>query len=644
MVYCQHKNDRGEMMSLAILKDVSKSFGDRVLFENVTLKIEDNTRMGFIGENGAGKSTFFKLLTGKESFNGDIYKSSDLKIGIMEQSMPDQTDISSYEYTLNIFDKLLNMEKELEKIRVALENGESETKKLIERQDFLNNEYIREGGMTFRSRTRSMLMGLGISHEEMNLPPALLSGGQRTRVALSRLLLSDANLLLLDEPTNHLDINAVSYLEDFLKNCGKAFVVISHDRYFLDKVTNSTIELFGRNITYYVGSYSVFMEKRKQAHEAIEKKYENTMKEINRLEAMIELQHRWNRERNIRTAENKQKSIDRLEKTLVKPENKTDTIKFRFSEAERSGDEVLKVNEVGKSFDGKKLFEDVSFKVMRGERVFVIGDNGCGKSTLYRIIKGEIKEHEGKVIFGANVKSAYYDQERSDINSQKSVEDELWDMYPKMDRTEIRNALAAFLFRGDDVCKKVSELSGGEKARLAILEVMLTDANFLILDEPTNHLDINSKEALENALLDFSGTVLIISHDRYLINKMADKIIAFSNGEVKCFNMNYDRYLEYIKANISQEKKTDIEKNDNDYKKQKELRGIKNRLAGKIKRIESEISEKEDEISSIQKDLNAAGSDFEKITSLSEKLESLENEIAGLMETWENLNTELENI
>ena len=632
-------------MSLLALQNVSKSFGERVLFEDVSFNIENNTKMGFIGANGVGKTTLFRTITGEEDFDGTIVKSADLKIGVMEQTPPSSESMTAYDYTIEVFNRFFEIEKEMEVIRLALEKGEGDTNRLINRQEALNTEYIRNDGLTFRSRTRSMLLGLGFLESEINLPMNSLSGGQKTRLSLARTLLSEANFLLLDEPTNHLDIDSVRFLEDFLKNSNKAFIVISHDRYFLDKVTNTTIELEMRKISLYTGSYSTFIEKKEQVRLAAERKYENTMAEIKRIEGIIEQQKRWNRERNIKTAEHKQKSIDRLEETLEKPEEDTSKIRFRFTAERKSGNDVLFVRNLGMRYGEKALFENVNFEVKRGERVFLLGPNGCGKSTLYKMIKGTVPSPEDSVVFGTNVDCAYYDQDRSDISGGKDVESELWDVYPRMDRTEVRSALAAFLFKGDDVFKSTDTLSGGEKARLSLLEIMLTGANFLLLDEPTNHLDIRSKEALETAIENFEGTVFIISHDRYLINKMADKILAFENGTVNCYNMNYDDYVSKIASNI-QAVQSEIKqkKEPNDYQKQKQLQSEKRKLEGKIKRLEDAISACEEEIEKLHDEINNAGSDFEKITELSKTLEEKESSQEDMMTQWEELNTELESL
>ncbi len=633
-------------MSLLTLNNVSKSFGERVLFENVSFNIENNTKMGFIGTNGVGKTTLFRTILGEEDYTGEIVKSSELKIGVMEQTPPSSESLTAYDYALEVFLRFFEIEKEMEVIRLSLEKGEGDTTRLINRQEALNTEYIRNDGLTFRSRTRSMLLGLGFLESELYLPMNALSGGQKTRLSLARTLLSEANFLLLDEPTNHLDIESVRFLEDFLRNCNKAFIVISHDRYFLDKVTNTTIELESRKVTCFTGAYSTYLEKKEQVRKAAERKYENTMAEIKRIEGIIEQQKRWNRERNIRTAEHKQKSIDRLEETLEKPEEDTSKIKFRFVPERKSGNDVLKVTGLSKSYGEKHLFRDVNFEIKRGERVFLLGPNGCGKSTLYKMIKGTVEVPQDSVIFGTNVDCAYYDQDRSDIQNGKDVESELWDAYPKMDRTQIRSALAAFLFRGEDVFKMTDTLSGGEKARISLLEIMLTGANFLLLDEPTNHLDIRSKEALEEAISNFEGTVFIISHDRYLINKMADKILAFENGTVNSYNLNYDDYVSKVEANLVSDtpKEEKAKKELNDYQKQKQLQSNRRKLEGRIKRTEEAIELCESEIEKLNEEINSAGSDYEKITELSAFLSEKEAEQEKLMAEWEKLSMELEEL
>lgn len=624
------------------MHNVSKSFGERVLFENVNLNIEPNMKIGFIGENGVGKTTLFRVIQGIEDCGGNVVRSGSLSIGVMEQTQRESNIQTAYEYVCEVFSSLFKAEEVLEKIRRMLETGEGDTTANIKRQDELNERYISGGGLTFRARVRSMLIGLGFSESEINLPLNSLSGGQKTRLSLARTLLSQANLLLLDEPTNHLDIESVKFLEDFLRGCQKAFIVISHDRYFLDRTTNMTIELENSHITFYSGAYTEFQKKKKAEKEARRRKYENTMAEIKRIEGIIEQQRRWNRERNIKTAEHKQKSIDRLKETLEIPPEETDSIRFSFKAKRRSGNDVLTVNDLSKSYGEKTLFENVSFDVKRGERVFVLGANGCGKSTLYSMIK-EARGTNDKIRFGTNVDCAFFDQSRSDIQSGKTVEQQLWDVYPKMDRTEIRNALAAFLFRGDDVQKCTDDLSGGEKARLSLLEIMLTGANFLLLDEPTNHLDIRSKEMLEEALSDFDGTVFIISHDRYLINKMADKLLVFEGTSVSVYRMSYDDYTEKIAVNkVAPQKEKQEKKEKSGYLIQKQRQSELRKMQTAVKRAEESIAQCETEIEELQEKLNNSGSDFEEIARLSKLLEEKQQEEETLMKEWEEASLALE--
>ena len=633
------------MASLLMANGVSKSFGERVLFENLTFTVDENSKIGFIGANGAGKTTLLRMLMGQEDYEGSFVKNSLLKLGYMEQTASADENVTAYEYTLSVFSRLLDIESELAGIHRRIEEKRGDIDSLVKRQDALNGEYFRDGGMVFRAKTRSMLLGLGFREEELSHPLNQLSGGQRTRLGLARTLLSDANLLLLDEPTNHLDFEASAFLEDFLKNYNRAFIVISHDRYFLDKVTTSTLELENGHITGYTGSYSEYMKKKAEVREAARRKYDNTVAEIKRIEGMIEQQKRWNQERNYKIIANKQKSIDRLEETLEKPEETGAGLRFRFPPAQRSGGDVLFVEGLAKSYGDKKLFENASFEIKRGDRVFLLGPNGCGKSTLYGIIKGAVTPDRGSVRRGVKLKEAYYDQDRSDLSGTKTVMDELWDEYPKMVLSEVRGALAAFLFRDDDVLKTVDKLSGGEKARLALLTVMLKGANFLLLDEPTNHLDIPAREALEQAIEDFDGTVFIISHDRYFLDKLATKLLVFEDGTVRPYDFNYDEYMAYRAARQTDAQSpgvTAAKPPVNDYRRQKEQQGAIRRQEGKIRRLEEAVTAGEAEIDRLNGEINAAGSDFEKIIELSAALKSAEENLDSLMTQWEQATEELE--
>ena len=628
-------------MNLLTVNNLTKSFGERDLFKNITFNIDEKSKVGLIGANGVGKTTLFRVICEEESCQGTLNKNSLLKIGYMEQTPPEDNSTDAYSYVLEVFRSLMDAEEKLEEIRRKIEAGNSDDA-LINLQERLNTDYIDKGGLVYKSKCRSMLLGLGFSENELTNKLSELSGGQRTRLSLARVLLSDANLLLLDEPTNHLDIDAIVFLENFLKDYNKAFIVISHDRYFLDKVTNRTFELECERLTQYDGNYSVFAEKKKAAFDAAVKKYDNTMKEIHRIVGMIELQRRWNREKNIKTAESKQKVIDRLEKDLEKPKKNNDRVKFKFSTTLEGGNDVMMINNLKKSYGDKKLFEDVNLLLKKKECVFVLGPNGCGKSTFYKIIKGEEVPDMGSVKFGSNIERGYYDQTRADISGGKTIIDEVWDRYPKMTQTEVRNALAAFLFTGDDVFKETDMLSGGEKARIALLCLMLKGSNFILLDEPTNHLDLISREALEDAIEDFGGTVFIISHDRYLINKLADKLFVFENGTITEYNCSYDEYLERkdntekTAKEISQPKAERI----NDYKAQKELERNKRIRANRITKLEGLISETEETIAKLEEEINNCGSDYQKLIELNGKLDELNDTLLSYMEEWEQLSEE----
>ncbi len=624
-------------MSILTVSNLTKSFGERTLFKNISFRIDEGMKIGLIGANGVGKTTLFRILMGdEEKSGGEVYISKSQPLVCMEQTVT-REKITVYDYTLEAFKNLTETEEELREIATELENEYSET--LAQKYAEKNDIYIKSGGSTYRSIAKQTLIGLGFSEDELDKDMSVLSGGQVTRASLARILLSDSALMLLDEPTNHLDLKSLEFLENFLKNTKKAFVVISHDRYFLDSVTNVTMELENNCITEYKGSYSDFIKKKDAKFESDLKKYEQTKKEISRIEGIIDQQRSFGRERNFVTIQSKQKSIDRLKENLIKPEKNTSRIKFKFHLQKESGNDVLRIKNLKKSFGEKTLFQDFSFELHKRERVFVIGENGCGKSTLLKIIAKVINQDDGEILYGSKVEKAFYDQSQEDLIKNKTVISNIWDEYPKMTETEVRNALASFLIRGDDVYKEVSLISGGEKARVSLLKTMLKGANLLLLDEPTNHLDIYSKEALENALDDYDGTILAVSHDRYLINKFADVILAFEKNKIRVFRGNFDSYTEFIEKMQKDEVIKAPQKKVSDYEKQKELRRAKQKKDGAIKRTEEKIEKAEMIKQDLEKELETLTDDYQKIMEVTQKIEETENLIKEYMEEWENLFT-----
>ena len=624
-------------MNVLDVQNLTLSFGSDILFSNVSFDIKDREKVGFVGVNGAGKTSLFKIITGEYTADsGNCFISKNARLGYMQQhTCSDNKTI--YNELVSVFDDLIKTELELDEIAEQLKNNPSH--ELIQRQDYLTNEFNSNGGLTFRSMTRSALLGLGFSEEDFDKPTSKLSGGQKSKLILAKLLLSKADFLLLDEPTNHLDISAIRWLEDFLINFNGACLIISHDRYFLDRVTNKTIELENKRLRCYKGNYSDFLVKKQAEQKAIEEKYENDIKEIERLEGIIAQQRQWNREKNIKTAESKEKVVEKIKAQLVLPDKKVEKIRFDFTPKCVSGEDVLDVKELKKSFGGHTIFSNVSFDVKRGERVFLLGDNGCGKTTLLKILMGDLSRDDGSFSFGASLMTGYFDQVQAKLDLSKTVIEEVWSNFPFMTETKVRNALAAFLFKGDEVFRRLEVCSGGERARVALLKLMLGGYNFLLLDEPTNHLDAFSREELENTLLNYQGTMLIVSHDRYFINKLATRIVELTPQGCNNFAGNYDDYIQnkYV-AEISCEKKEKSKVND--YKLKKERQSNLRRLNTLLKRLEQEIEQAENEVSLIEEKLSCA--DYEELLTLTQELEKLTNKRDSLYEEWESTSAKLE--
>lgn len=631
-------------MAVLSVHNLEMSFSERVLFSRVSFDIEASDKVGFIGVNGVGKTTLFKILCGKmEQTGGDFFTSKNLKIGYMEQHACSNSENTVYNELLSVFPHLIKMEEEIERLNLDLEMGRSDEKTIM-RQSELMEKFTAMDGLVYKSRTASALTGLGFKQEDFSMPVKKLSGGQRSKLSLAKLLLSGSDIILLDEPTNHLDINSVGWLESFIREFKGAAIIISHDRYFLDTVTNKTMELEHEKLQMYKGNYTEFIRKKEEAKKAAENKYKKDMAEIKRIEGIIEQQKRWNREKNIKTAESKQKEIDRIKENLVVPDSELENIRFKFEPNTESGNDVLMCTGVAKSFGEKKIFENVDMHIRKGEKVFIVGSNGCGKTTLFRIIMGAVPADRGEIDFGAKVETEYFDQMQENLNMEKTAMDEIWDEYPKMTQTQVRTSLGAFLFKGDEVFKPINQMSGGERARVSLLKLMLGGGNFLLLDEPTNHLDTTSREALEDSLKSYLGTMLIISHDRYFINKLADRILELKPQGMTEYLGNYDYYME--KRNEAQESgdnATHAEPKKSagaiDYKLKKEMQAQERKRKSMLKKTEQEIEETELEMDNVNAQLSdpQVTSDYQKLIELSSKLEELKARQEQLYEQWAEL-------
>ena len=625
-------------MAVLDVQNLTLSFGADMLFKDVSFSIKDKEKVGLIGCNGAGKTSLFKLITGEYTADsGNCFVGKNVKLGYMQQHTCSENN-TVYNELVSVFSDLIDVEKQLDDVNKRLTDNVGSLDENIALQDRLNDYYTNNGGLTYKSLTRSALIGLGFTENDFDMPTSKLSGGQRSKLILAKLLLSKADFLLLDEPTNHLDINAVEWLEGFLKDFSGACLIISHDRYFLDKITTKTIEIENKKSRCYEGNYSAFLVKKEAEQKAVEEKYENDMKEIARLEGIIEQQRQWNREKNIKTAESKEKVIERIKAQLVIPDSRVAKIRFDFSPKCVSGEEVLNVENLSKSFGDKVIFSNASFDVRREEKVFLLGDNGCGKTTLLKILMKDYMPDSGRFKFGSMVQTGYFDQVQEKLDLNKTALDEVWSHFPAMTETAVRNALAAFLFKGDDVYKVLKDCSGGERARVALLKLMLGKFNFLLLDEPTNHLDAFSREELENTLLDYDGTLLIVSHDRYFINKIATRILELKKDGVDEYIGNYDEYIER-KAAIAKEQpveKTAAKpKKQNDYKLKKERQSQLRKAKTRLTKCEAEIEDAENEIEEINEKMTS--SDYEELMKLTDRLHTVTNLRDGLYDEWEKL-------
>lgn len=620
-------------------ENLSLSFGAETVLENVSFALNEGDKLGIIGVNGAGKSSLFAMITGKyQPTSGEIFISKGKTVGILEQNIEYDSSRTILDEAINTFSDLLETEKELENLRMISEQtgSEADAKRYADCQE----SFTSGGGYEFRGRCRGILKKLSLPEALWDKPVSSLSGGQKTRLSLACLLLRDPDIILLDEPTNHLDTDALFWLESYLKASRKTILVISHDRYFLDSVVNRILEIENKKSRIWNGNYTGYVNQKAIDREIQERHYVNQQREIKRIEAYIEQQRRWNRERNIIAAESRQKLLDKMER-VERPEALPDRIRMTFDSSGESGNDVMSVRGLAKSYPGKALFDSVSFEVKKHDRLFICGKNGCGKSTLIKILAGRISPDKGFASLGYNVKIGYYDQENQDLHPNNTVIDELWNAYPTMTETTVRNALALFLFRGDDISKKVSVLSGGEKARLTLARLMLSKMNLLILDEPTNHLDINSREVLENALSGFDGTIIAVSHDRYFINKLATRILDFgaeSEHHLFAFEGGYGEYLDYRRRYLTspeeEAKKEAVvtaskEQYLNAKREQAEIRKSERRL----KNLKDGIAATESRISEIGEEMTVCDPyDHVKLAGLEKEQTELEDRLLSMYE------------
>lgn len=598
-------------MPILSCSNLSKAYIVDTILDDISFNVEDGDKIGIIGLNGAGKTTLFNILAGELSKDsGEIYVQKDIKIGYLKQHTKIESSKSIFDECLEVFDDLIKMENSLrfleEKISIYGTSGESDKlNTAMEEYGHLSDEFIALNGYGYKSEIKGVLRGLGFEEDDFEKEVNILSGGQKSRIYLAKLLLSKPMLLLLDEPTNHLDIDSISWLEKFLRDYKGSALIISHDRYFLDNVANRIFYMENTKLYVYNTNYTKFMIQRKKDLDILKKKYEDQQKEIKRQEEIITRFMNYGGARYIKQAQSRQKLLDKMK--IIDKQQESKKSRFSFDPKVKSGNDVLKVSNINKSFGDFDLLKDISFNIYRGERVGLIGANGIGKTTLFKIVLGQTTRDDGEVQLGHHVHPGYFDQEMDRLNLDKSIIDEIWDENPTLDHYDIRTALSQFLFVGDDIFKEINDLSGGEKGRLALLKLMLSKSNFLLMDEPTNHLDIDSKEVLEDALLDYEGTVFVISHDRYFLNRVTNKILELTKDGIKEYLGNYSYYLEKKNEIPYDDEEEELGKTKTqlklEKKKEKELLVLERNKRKVAKQLENDIAINEKLIEDIDKEL-----------------------------------------
>ena len=636
-------------------QNISKAFVENQVLKNVSFHIEDHEKAAIVGINGAGKTTLLRIIVGEMTpDDGQVVLARDKTLGYLAQNSTVDTSHTIYEELLSVKADLLRLEEKIRECENNMKHAEGDAlENLMKQYTSLTHAFETGGGYLYRSELVGVLKGLGFTEDEFSKPVATLSGGQKTRVALGRLLLQNPDLIILDEPTNHLDMTSIAWLETYLLNYKGAVLIVSHDRYFLDRIAGKVIEIDQSKATTFMGNYSDYAVKKEQLRVAAWNAYMNQQRDIKHQEEVIEKLKSFNREKSIKRAESREKMLDKIE-VIEKPSEVRTDMKLTLTPRILSGNDVLTVEHLSKSFDSHKLFTDVNFEIKRGEHVAIIGDNGSGKTTLLKILNGLIPADQGTFRLGSNVEIGYYDQEHHVLHSEKTLFEEISDDYPYLNNTQIRNVLAAFLFTGEDVFKRISDLSGGERGRVSLAKLVLSNANFLILDEPTNHLDIMSKEILEDALNGYEGTILYVSHDRYFINRTAHRILDLTEGQFVSYFGNYDYYLEKhdtvmaaIEANAPQNADADSavaakaaeSEVKLDWKAQKEEQARLRKKENDLKKCEEKIAELEARISEIDTEMSdpAIGTQVAKLQELSKEQTSCQKQLEKLYEQWEEL-------
>jgi ATP-binding cassette subfamily F protein 3 len=636
-------------------QNISKAFVENQVLKNVSFHIEDHEKAAIVGINGAGKTTLLRIIVGEMTpDDGQVVLAKDKTLGYLAQNSTVDTSHTIYEELLSVKADLLRLEEKIRECENNMKHADGDAlEDLMKQYTSLTHAFETGGGYLYRSELVGVLKGLGFTEDEFSKPVATLSGGQKTRVALGRLLLQNPDLIILDEPTNHLDMTSIAWLETYLLNYKGAVLIVSHDRYFLDRIAGKVIEIDQSKATTFMGNYSDYAVKKEQLRVAAWNAYMNQQREIKHQEEVIEKLKSFNREKSIKRAESREKMLDRIE-VIEKPSEVRTDMKLTLTPRILSGNDVLTVEHLSKSFDSHKLFADVNFEIKRGEHVAIIGDNGSGKTTLLKILNGLVPADQGTFRLGSNVEIGYYDQEHHVLHSEKTLFEEISDDYPYLNNTQIRNVLAAFLFTGEDVFKRISDLSGGERGRVSLAKLVLSNANFLILDEPTNHLDIMSKEILEDALNGYEGTILYVSHDRYFINRTAHRILDLTEGQFVSYVGNYDYYLEKhdtvmaaIEANAPQNADADSavaakaaeSEVKLDWKAQKEEQARLRKKENDLKKCEEKIAELEARISEIDTEMSdpAIGTQVAKLQELTKEQAACQEQLEKLYEQWEEL-------